>query len=145
MVEVFLPDSCLKSFIRVARLNTGHSIKFKFQINNFFFLVFLRPHLRHMKVSRLGVELELQLVAYTTAIAMPDPSCICDLHCSLWQCQILNPLREARDQTHILHRHYGRSLIHQVTLGTPCSTSPWAWCSTQACKVFEWRSSPACR
>ena len=46
----------------------------------FFFLVFLGPHLWHMDVSRLGVELGLQSPAYTTATAMPDLSCICDLH-----------------------------------------------------------------
>ena len=33
---------------------------------------------------------------------MPDLSHICDLHHSLWQCQILNPVSEARDQTHNL-------------------------------------------
>ena len=33
---------------------------------------------------------------------MPDSSHICDLHHSSWQCQILNPLREARGQTCIL-------------------------------------------
>ena len=50
------------------------------------------------------VELELQLLAYTTATAttMPDLSCICDLHCSSGQCWILNALSEARDQTCIL-------------------------------------------
>ena len=52
--------------------------------------------------SWLGVELELQLLAYTTAMAMPDLSCIHNLHGSLRQCQIFNPLSEARDQTHIL-------------------------------------------
>ena len=36
-----------------------------------------------MEVPRLGVELELQLLAYTTAIATPDLSTICDLHHSL--------------------------------------------------------------
>ena len=55
-----------------------------------------------MEVPRLGVELELQLLAYTTATAMWDPSCICDLYLSSWQSQILNSLSEARDQTHIL-------------------------------------------
>ena len=39
---------------------------------------------------------------YTTATAMPDLSCICDLHHSSWQHQILNPLNRARDQTSIL-------------------------------------------
>ena len=38
-----------------------------------FFLFFLGPHLRDMEVPRLGVELELHLLAYTTATAMPDP------------------------------------------------------------------------
>ena len=37
-----------------------------------FFFFFSGPHLRHMEVSRLGVESELQLPAYTTATAMPD-------------------------------------------------------------------------
>ena len=52
-------------------------------------------HWRHMEVPRLGVKLELQLPAYTTATAMPDPSHICNLHRSSWQPQILNPLSEA--------------------------------------------------
>ena len=55
-----------------------------------------------MEVPRLGVKLELQLLAYTTATAMPDLSLTCDLHCSLQQHRILNPLNEARDQTSIL-------------------------------------------
>ena len=33
-----------------------------------------------MDVPRLGVESELQLPAYTTASAAPDPSHICGLH-----------------------------------------------------------------
>ena len=50
------------------------------------------------------MELELQLPAYTIAIAtaMSDLSCIHDLHHSLWQHWILNLLSEARDQTGIL-------------------------------------------
>ena len=55
-----------------------------------------------MKVPRLGVESELQLLAYATATATPDPSRICNLHHSLWQHWILNPLREARDRIHML-------------------------------------------
>ena len=70
----------------------------------FFFFSFLLLHLWHMEVLGLGVKSELQLLAYTTATATVtwDPSCIFDLHCSLWQCQILHPLREARDRTRIL-------------------------------------------
>ena len=50
-----------------------------------------------MAVPRLGVELELQLLAYTTAIAMADLNLICDLHHSSQQHWILNPLSGARD------------------------------------------------
>ena len=55
-----------------------------------------------MEVPRLGVESELQLLAYTAATAMRDPSHICDLHHSSWQHHVLNPLSEARDRTCIL-------------------------------------------
>ena len=41
-------------------------------------------------------------VIYTTATAMPDPSRVCHLHHSSWQCRILNPLRKARDQNCVL-------------------------------------------
>ena len=47
-------------------------------------------------VPRLEVESELQLLTYPTAT---DLSHICDLHCSLGQCWILNPPSKARDQT----------------------------------------------
>ena len=71
----------------------------------FFFVLFcllacfLRPHLQHMEVPRLGVKLELQLLAYTTATATPDLSHVCDLRQSSGQHRILNPLSEARDRT----------------------------------------------
>ena len=55
-----------------------------------------------MEVPGLGVELKLQLLAYTTATAALDPSCICDLCCSLQQHWIPNPLSEARDQPRVL-------------------------------------------
>ena len=55
-----------------------------------------------MEIPRLGVELEVQLLAYTKATATPDPSHICDLHPSSWQRQILNPLSEARDRICLL-------------------------------------------
>ena len=70
----------------------------------FFVCLFvLEPHPGHMEVPRLGIELELQLLAYIIATATRDPSHIFNLHHSSWQCQILiNPLSEARDQTCIL-------------------------------------------
>ena len=61
-----------------------------------------------MEVPRLGVESELQRLAYTTATATQDPSLICDLPHSSVQCWILNPLSKARDQTCI---HLGISGI----------------------------------
>ena len=75
-------------------------------------------HLGHKEVPSLGFQLELQLPAYTTDIAMPDPSWVCNPHHSSWQHWVLNPLNEARDQTHILmdtswvYYHWGR-------VGTP--------------------------
>ena len=54
------------------------------------------------EVPRLGVELELQLPAYTTATATLDLSRICNVHHSSWQCRTLNPLSKARDQAGIL-------------------------------------------
>ena len=65
-----------------------------------FGFIFLGPHLQHMEVARLGVELELQLP--TTATATQDPSHVCDLHHSSQQGRILNPLSEAGDQTQVL-------------------------------------------
>ena len=68
----------------------------------FFFFFFLWLLLWHIEIPGLGVESELQLSAYATAIAMWDLSCICDLHHSLQQHWILHPLSEARDPTCIL-------------------------------------------
>ena len=78
---------------------------FVFVVFFFFFRVFfglLGLHPWHMEVPMLGVELDLQLLACTTATATPDPSCNWDLHHRSWQHQILNPLSRARDQAHIL-------------------------------------------
>ena len=52
-----------------------------------------------MEVPRLGVESELQLLAYVTAIATQDPSHVCNLYHSLQQRWMLNPVIEARNQT----------------------------------------------
>jgi len=73
-----------------------------------------------MEVSRLGIKSELQLPAYTTATAMWDLSCVCNLHHSSRKCWILNPLSEARDricilidtsQVHNLLSHNGNSQL----------------------------------
>ena len=46
----------------------------------YLFICLLGLHLRHMEVIRLGVELELQLPAYTTVRAPQDLSRVYDLH-----------------------------------------------------------------
>ena len=69
----------------------------------FFFLlsfVFLGPYPWHMEVPRLGVQSELQLPTCTTATR--NPSCLCDLHHSSWQCRILSLLSKARDRIRVL-------------------------------------------
>ena len=68
----------------------------------YIYIYFLAPNLRHMEIPSVGDESELQLVAYATAIAMPDPSRVCQLPHSSEQCQILNPLSKARDWTLVL-------------------------------------------
>ena len=55
-----------------------------------------------MEVPRLGVELKLQLLVYTTATATRDPSHVCNLQHSSQQHRILNPLSKARDRACVL-------------------------------------------
>ena len=71
-----------------------------------------------MEVPRLGVESELQLLAYARAIATLDPSHFCDLHHSSRQRQILNPLNKARDRTRNLMIP-SRTRFHCAMSGTP--------------------------
>ena len=77
------------------------SIWCKIKSDDWLFFFFLRLHLWHMEVPTIGSESELQVPAYTTTIATPYPGHVCNLHHSSQQCQILNPLNEARD----LHPH----------------------------------------
>ena len=83
-----------------------------------FFFFFSGPYPQHMEVPGLGVESELQPLAYTTATATTDPSHVCDLHHSSQQRRILNPVREARDRT---RNPMVPSWIHFhcTTMGTP--------------------------
>ena len=68
-------------------------------LSNFFFAFFGGWH---MEVGRLGVKLELQLLAYTMATAMLNPRCVCKLHHSSQQCKIPDPLSKARYWNYIL-------------------------------------------
>ena len=75
-------------------------------------------NLQLREVPRLGLKLELLPLAYARATAMPDESQICNLHYSSRQCQILNPLSEARDRTCNLMVP-SRICFHCSTTGTP--------------------------
>ena len=71
-----------------------------------------------MEISRLGVQLELQLPAYATATATQDLSRIFHLHHSSQLRQILNPLIKTRDGTHNLMVP-SQICFHCATTGTP--------------------------
>ena len=91
------------------------------EIDKFYFiylLFFLGPHPWHTEVPRIGAEMELQLLAYTTDLATRDLSCVCNLHHSSWQCWIFNPLSDVRDKTSILMDN-SQICFHCTTMGTP--------------------------
>ena len=64
--------------------------------------------------GQIGTAAEI----YIIATAIPDLSCICNLHHSSWQCWITDPLSEARDQTHI-HIDTSQICFHCATMGIP--------------------------
>ena len=80
-----------------------------------------------MEVPRVGVESELQLLAYATATATPDPSHVCNLRSSQ-QHRILNPLSKASDQTHILIET-SQVCYPWATAGTPIHFVLYTICS----------------
>ena len=91
-----------------------------------------------MEVPRRGIQLELQRLAYTTVTATHDPSRICDLYHSLWQCWILNSLNEARDQTHIL-MDTSWVCYHWTTKGTSKNNFYFIWLyGFRIQVVFSW-------
>ena len=64
--------------------------------------------MQHVEFLRPGAGLKLQLLAYATATVVQDLICVCDLHHSLWQCQILSPLDLGLNLSP--HRYYLGSL-----------------------------------
>ena len=76
-----------------------------------FIYLFLGQHLCHIKVPRLGVQSELQLMA----TAMQDLNW--DLNHSSLQYRIPYPVSETRDQTHILMDP--SQVYHWATMETP--------------------------
>jgi len=87
-----------------------------------FYFCFLGPHAWHMEVPRIGIksELQLQLLAYDTPTATPDPSHICNLHHSSQQHWILKPLSEASNQNWVL-TDTSRVHYHWARMATPLS------------------------
>ena len=87
-------------FFAVFSLTGYYKFFIFYLINLFIYFCFFGLYLWHMEVPRLGVQSELQLLDYTTATAMPDPSRACDLyhiHHSSWQRRFLNPLSERQN------------------------------------------------
>ena len=72
--------------------------------------------------SQGGAESQLQLLAYSRAIAMPDLSHVCDLHHGSQQRWIFNPLSEARDWTYNLMVP-SQIHFHCTRMGTPYKSS----------------------
>ena len=70
---------------------------FSFLFFLFFFLLFRATPVAYGISWARG-----QIKVATFSLATHDPSCFCNLCHSSQQCQILNPLSEARDWTHIL-------------------------------------------
>ena len=96
--------------------------------------------------SQARVKLELQLLG--TATATQDPSHICNLCYSSWQHQILNPLSEAKDGTHILmdislvlnllsHSRNSTILIFNVKLGTYFLKNFWLSFHSKNYQILE--------
>ena len=81
---------------------------------------FLGLHLLHMDVPRLGVKSELKELSYAPVTAILDQRCICDLHHSYWQHQILNSPSKARDRIHIVTN------THQLLNLLSHNGGPWA-------------------
>ena len=75
LIQTFLRTMplCIKS---LSLFKDGSPISY---VYSFCFILFLGPHLKHMEILRLGIKLELQLLAYTIATAMRDSSHVCDI------------------------------------------------------------------
>ena len=69
-------------------------------LKKFFFLFMDAPVAYGISLARGQMGAAAASLHHSTAT--PDPSCNRNLHHSLWQCQILNSLSEARNQTHNL-------------------------------------------
>ena len=72
-MEKFISEMSYNGHMRLSEnLKSTEELNFLILMIVVVVVVFLGPHLRHMEVPRLGVEMEPQLPAYTTATAMWD-------------------------------------------------------------------------
>ena len=78
---------------------------------SFFLFCFLGAHSGHMEVPRLGVELELQLSAYTTQQQLEIPAVSATYTTAHSNAGSFNPLSEARDPTYVF---MDPSQVHQL-------------------------------
>ena len=89
-----------------ALLPMSHNGISPIQVFMFLFFFFFSPCFLRVALTAHGGsqarESELEPLAYTTDTATPSPICVCNLHHSSGQCQILNLLIEAGDGTCIL-------------------------------------------
>ena len=89
----------------------------------FFQFVFLFSiFLWHTEVPRLGVKSELQLLAYTTATTMWDPSQVCDLHHSSTQQEL--PKSHLLARVHIHYSFIPQIYTEHLPPARPCI---WSW------------------
>ena len=73
---------------------------FVFLVLGFFFLLFRATPAAYGDSEARG-RIGAVAAGYATTTP-PDPSHLCDLYHRSWQCRVLNPLSEARDQTCVL-------------------------------------------
>ena len=90
----------VKQFRGLCEVRDIFFLSFFFFFFFFFFFLLFRAAPVASEVHRLGVESDLQLVAYTTA--MQDLSHICHPHRSSQQHQIPSPLSKAGGRTRVL-------------------------------------------
>ena len=111
-----------------------HNTDFLFFAGGVLFRAVPAAYWNHM-LPRLGVESELQVSAYSTATATPDPSHICNVHQSSLQHQIFILPIEAWNWTLIL---MDTSMVcyHWATTQTP-----WQWFLSLDPRASAWPRS----
>ena len=94
---------------------------------SFLSFFFLWPHLQHMEVPRLGFQLEMQLQAYTTAVATLHLSRICDFH---WSCSfsaMLGPSPTEQGQGLNAHPHRHCLVLNPLNHNRNCQELGFWW------------------